>query len=506
MQRMFRTRLGRALAGAFLACLIVVGPMGLQGANAAGLSSFSGAGTGYALRVTLDLSNLQQVPVVGDVLNQAWAALGKSGPIVIDQFFVKSTTDAANEVTKAVSVLGEGFTNFGGMNATASKTGDTKSTNVANQAFPGAALPLVNIATGILNAAVKTGPNVTADGALAQVTASLDQVLEGVALPADLDAALNDIMGTVNGALGDIEDAIAGGLGDLVLEDQTGGLVDAITDLDPTVGGAIGGLLGDLDAGNITEQVALDGIISQITDLLDLGTVTDLLGADLGVVNGLVNKSSAQKTADKAVSEASSALESIDILGGLISVGALDLSSRSEAGGVAGTAKNFAECTLGEVMVGGNDVISLDGTSLLLGGEVIPVVDEVVNTVKGLADGILNTLGVDVDACDAEEASASADGTKAEQSVSALRIDIAPRLPRAVAGAGSFLGLAAGDELFHLTIDPTVQTAVQAQPQVAEQPQPAPSLPRTGAPVAATVLSGLALTTGALAIRRRFVR
>jgi hypothetical protein len=509
--RVVRNRLAKAFAGAFLASLIVVGPLGLQGANAAVLDSFSGAGTGYALRVTLDLSNLQKVPVVGDVLNQAWAALGKSGPIVIDQFVIKTTSDATNELTKAVSVLGEGFTNFGGANATASSMGQSKTNNVANQVLPDASLPLVNIASGLLKAAVSQGPVVNADGALASVTAGLGDLLDSVALPADLQTALDTINDTVNGALGDITDTVAGGLAGLVLDDQTGDLVDAISGLDPTVGGVIGGLLGDLDAETITEQVALDGITDQIASLLDLGSLTDVLSGDLAAVNGLVNKAVAQQSSgSKAVSDASSKLAGIDILG-LINVGALNLSSHSEAGGVAGTAKNSSTCTLGDITVGGNDLISLDGTELLLGGEVIPVVDGVVGTVTGLVGTVLDTLGiagVDADVCDTEEATAASDGTKASQAVSALRIDIAPQLPSAVAGlvGTAFPGLAAGDELFHLTIDPTVQTAVAAQPQVAEAPQPAPSLPRTGAPAAVTMIAGVALTTGALALRRRFSR
>jgi LPXTG-motif cell wall-anchored protein len=60
------------------------------------------------------------------------------------------------------------------------------------------------------------------------------------------------------------------------------------------------------------------------------------------------------------------------------------------------------------------------------------------------------------------------------------------------------LGISAGDTPIRVVIDPTVQTAVAAQPQVDEV-----QLPRTGAPLVATVMTGLVLAAGALLIRRK---
>src|SRR5437773_1023184 len=111
-----KSKVGRILGAAFVAGAILAGPMGLSQASAAGLSSFSAEGTGYALRISVDISGLKAVPGVEGALNTLWSAAGQTGsfPFVIDQYLVKSTTTGDNKLTNALSVLGEGFTNFGG--------------------------------------------------------------------------------------------------------------------------------------------------------------------------------------------------------------------------------------------------------------------------------------------------------------------------------------------------------------------------------------------------------
>jgi hypothetical protein len=66
-------------------------------------------GTGYALRITLDVRPLiQAVPALQGVLDTVWGSVpGQSGafPGVIDQTFIKTTSDNTGDVTKARSVL-----------------------------------------------------------------------------------------------------------------------------------------------------------------------------------------------------------------------------------------------------------------------------------------------------------------------------------------------------------------------------------------------------------------
>ncbi|MGH2760869.1 MAG: LPXTG cell wall anchor domain-containing protein, partial [Actinomycetota bacterium] len=221
-----------------------------------------------------------------------------------------------------------------------------------------------------------------------------------------------------------------------------------------------------------------------------IGTLTDsLLSGDLASLTDLVNNTAALQIANDgtAVAKSVASLASLDVLGGLVDVGLFNLSSESRAAGTPGSAKNTSSCSLADVNLGGGALgISLDGQNITIGGTQVPIVGDLVGTVKGLVDGVLNTLGIDVALCDVAQKEADPDGTAAAQRVSALRVELAP------------LGL------FRLIIDPTVETAVAAAVGTpTSSTDPAPNLPKTGAPIVATVLSGIALAGGALLVRRR---
>src|SRR5919108_3853950 len=104
-----KRRMGRVLGAVALAGAILAGPLGLGQAHAADVESFSGMGTGYALRVTLDLSNLvSAVPALGTVLETVVGAIPGASmdtPGVIDQYFIKTTSDANGAANKARSAL-----------------------------------------------------------------------------------------------------------------------------------------------------------------------------------------------------------------------------------------------------------------------------------------------------------------------------------------------------------------------------------------------------------------
>src|SRR6185295_15135726 len=100
------TRVSRII-GAALVALAVAGGAIAGPASAAQLDQFSGNGTGYALRVTLDVRPLlNAVPALKPVLDQVWAAVpGQGGafPGIIDQTFIKTTSDADASNTTATS-------------------------------------------------------------------------------------------------------------------------------------------------------------------------------------------------------------------------------------------------------------------------------------------------------------------------------------------------------------------------------------------------------------------
>ena len=503
-----KRKLGRLVGAVALAGAILAGPLGLGQAHAAEVQSFSGMGTGYALRVTLDLRPLiNLVPALGTVVSTVASSVPGASmdtPGVIDQYFIRTTSDATGSVNKARSSLAEGLVDLEVVEA--SSIGQVSEKTVQPIALPSPSLPILAGDIGVLRAAVNNATNVDGSGKLNSldvglpldsldalspgllndITEQLQAVLGEVGVDGSILDTLNDVVGGVLGADTATQDALVDGLTDSI----TGGLGGlGGGELDNLAGG-LGLPVGDLGdatavAGALDGVLDTDALLAQITGLLN----TNLLDGALASLTDLVNNTSALQIAGDgtAVAKSAASLASLDVLGGLVDVGLFNLSSESQAAGTPGSAKNTSSCSLTDVKIGGGALgLSLDGKNIFVNGTPVPVVGDLVGTVKGLVDGILNTLGMNVSLCDVAQKTADPDGTAAAQRVSALRVELAP------------LGL------FKLIIDPTVETAVAAQVGTPTTvTQPAPNLPRTGAPIVATVLSGIAVAGGALMIRRR---
>ncbi|MEX2538296.1 MAG: hypothetical protein WD646_06565 [Actinomycetota bacterium] len=487
-----RATVARRLIGASaLALAIVAGPIAGPASAADQLEQFAGTGTGYALRVTLDLRDSPLLPILAPVLGPVVEAVsGQPFTGVIDQYFIKTSSEADASNTKARSALAEGLVNLDVVEA--SNIGQTVEKVVQTIALPTEDLSLITGTLGTLSAAILGGPNVAGTG-------QLDNLAVGLpldALPVDIGTLLDDLVGALVGEGGVVTELLDSLLGegsplggDLV--EQLTGTISGITgplglDLEETLGVPD---LGDSAAVTtaLTDLLDVDALLGQITDLLDN---LPLDGA-LAELEGLVNITGAQKSSDgtKAVAGSAASLQSLKVLGGLVDVGLLNLSSSSVAGGVKGSAENTSDCSIADVNIGGGALaISVDGTSITINGTEVPVVGDLIAQVKGLADQLLAALGIDVGLCETADVSVAADGRSASQSVSALRVEVAP------------LGL------FRLIIDPTVQTAVAAQVGTESTSTPdSPSLPRTGAGMAVSIFGGLGLAVGAIMIRRRFV-
>lgn len=489
-----RARLVRAVSASMVALAIAAGPLA-RGASAVDLAGFSGMGTGFALRVVVDLSGLPDVvkepvedayTVFRDALPaEGQAVLPESFPFTIDQRFIETLAEMGT-VQTAQSYLSRGLVELTDK-AEASSEGDSKQVNTAAKKFPSEDLSVLDVSVGELLASVGVGPRVAGSGTLASVSASLEQ-LSGL-FPAELQTAFDDLTAQINGAI-----ATAQGTLDTVLGDVATSLVDQVTE-DP----ALGGLLDDAGLGGVLDGVGDDvgELTTELVNALQLSTITDLLSGSVASIVDLENASLTERTTDKAAADAASVIGSVDVLG-LLSANAIELAAHSEAAGSDGTARNEASCSIGNVQVGGTDGISFDGTSINVAGAEIPVPVDQVDAVKSVVDDVLAAIGVvgDVGLCD-EEADADAGGSSAAQRVSALRVELSLSAPNAV---GALIG--AGDELVRIVVDPTVETAAAAQlaPAVDE---PEAELPRTGATVVATVLSGMALAAGALVFRRR---
>lgn len=475
-------RVRRAL-GALAVALVVVGGPVAGTASAADLDSFSGMGSGFALGVTIDLRGLPSA--VKSTIQTAYAPVAAASdgqlpsqfPFVIDQRFIETLSEMGdNQVASAL--LGKGFRNFD-QKAELTQTGE-KTVQSAAQSLPSNDLPVLDISVGDLIASIADGPVVKSDASLARVSAQLQAV--SALFPAELQTAFDDVTAAVNDVINTANTTLDTTLGTVASNLASSG--------DPIVGGildqaGLGSFIGDPTA-----------LATELQDVVDLPAVSDLLDGEVAAIGKLHNFTSTQKMADKVVSDSTSRIANVNVLG-LVKTGVIKLVSHSEAAGTKGSAKNTSECSIANVSLGGANGVSLDGENLYVNGTAVPVPDAEVGTIKNLVDGVLAQAGLTVELCDVAQADADANGQSAAQRVSAFRIEFAPKAVADVAA----LGIAAGDELVKIVIDPTVETqvgAVVAAPVVEE-----PALPRTGAAPLATLVVGLGLAAGAFIVRRR---
>jgi LPXTG-motif cell wall-anchored protein len=490
-----------SLVGAFAVVgALVAGPLAGAG-QAATLGSFAGQGSGFALRVVVDLSGLPQV--AKDAVQTAYAPVAAASggklpaafPFVIDQRFIETLSDMGKTM-QAHSLLGQGTiqdivgkivpANFD-QSADATKSGQSSSVSTAAKNLPADALPLVKASIGQLNAAITSLPKVSSDGSLASVSASLDTLFSAIpGFPDAVKQALTTAMANVNTVIDQVNTA-SGTLGTAL---GTVGNTLAST----TAGSPLGGVLGQAGLGGALGNPTQ--MVSQLQSLVKIPHVTDLLTGSVATVNGLVNTAVAQKTSMSAA-DASSKIANIDVLG-LLKVGVVNITSHSEAAGTPGSAKNTSSCNLATVNLGAAGV-SLDGKTITVNGIPVPVPAVDISAVKGAVNSVLSAAGLSVGLCDAVNKVAASDGTSASQTVSALRIVFAP-LATGVPDVQNPLGITKGTSLVKIIIDPSVETQVSAS--VAQQAA-APALPHTGAGTVATIVTGMIVAAGALILRRR---
>lgn len=491
---------------AVVTALVGMLAMGAVGATTASaeLQSFTGDATGYALKVTVDLSGLPAS--VKTAVDSAWATayaalpqqvrdqgvVSSSFPYKFEEYFLKSSATGSGSATKAVSTFADGTVPAQKdwvVSADASGQVNKTQINSANFLKPVDTglvnLDVVGASAAILEAAVSAGPKVDGNATLAQVNASL----QGIAalLPADIKTAFSGVLATVNATL-----------------------ADAQSTFNTTVNGAAAAAESAIAGTPVAAALQTAGvdptnIAGQLNLSANLSVPDPLSSTSFATLTKLVNKSTAQRSNSIASSDAVSTIESASILDGFVSSGLINLASHSEAAGAKGSAKNTSSCSIADVRVGGKNGVALDGSHLYVNNTAVPVPPGQVAGVKAQVDDVLRQAGITVSLCDTAKATAAEDGSQATQAVSAFTIDVNPKvpanvssLPQPVQDALTTLGLSAGQALgIHVNIDPTVQTAAQAVPTAPAQ------LPRTGAGAAASAVAGIALMGGGLFAWRR---
>jgi len=493
-------RVSRLVGACAVVGALLAGPLAGAGqaATPTVLKSFAGQGTGFALRVVVDLSGLPDAAksaiqgLYAPIASASGGLLPAQFPFVIDQRFIE-TLSQLGQGTQATSVLGRGVLNDVlskvlntdlNQSASASKPGESQSTSTKSISLPSDQLPIINLSLGNLTAAVTSLPRVTSSGQLVKVDLSPLQGLLKV-LPQQVQSALNSVTSTVNSTI----DTVNGSSGALSSALDTVG--QTLASVSST--SALGGVLQQAGLGNQIGNPT--GMVSTLKSLINIPHIPDLLNTNLGSINGLLNNALAEKSSGKAFGNATSHLASVDLLN-LVHVGVADIMSHSEAAGTPGSAKNTSSCKLLDVKLGAAG-IALDGQTITVNGVPVPVPAVDISAVKSAVNTVLGIAGVNVGLCDPANQVAKADGSQASQTVSALRIVFAP-----LAGAGDFgLGITQGTPLIKVIIDPSVETAASAS--VATASGVTPALPHTGAAPLATVVTGVIVAGAALILRRR---
>lgn len=499
----------RALGATALVVGLLVGPLAAAGQSAE-LSEYAGSGSGFGLRTVVDLSVLPAA--ARDAVQDAYATfrdaldpdvqalLPEEFSFVMDQRFIE-TLATIGQSTKATAILGSGVLGDDAITATA--VGESKSYDASERLLNNAGnavdqdlsnLPLVDISAGKLLASVASGPKVDASGTLASVAVSLDALADIFEAVPELAALFTQIQDAITDAVNTANAELDGALAEVGTT-----LSETCDDAVGEVGGTpLGGTVGD-----ILDEAGIDCTdVTDVTDtlqsLVQLPDASDLLASNIASITGVDTDSASQKTADGVVkSDAASKLAGINVLD-MLRVGVVDIASHSEAAGVAGSATNTSSCEIASVKFGDEDNgVSFDGETLYVNGQAVPVVGDALATIKDQIDAVTSVLGLSVDLCDEVVKSAAADGTSASQTVSALRVELAPEAPVDVAA----LGITAGDPIFRVLVDPSVETVASAQ--VATTTTEPPTLPRTGPAALVTIVTGLGIAGGAMFLRRR---
>lgn len=311
---------------------------------------------------------------------------------------------------------------------------------------------------------------------------------------------------------------------------------DAVQQATQTVNGLVGTLNGTLNTLQSTLNSATTGLPIQIPQVLpsDL-QVPDITKVSLVDLRELWSESISKTDGEFVVSSSKSGLTSASLLGGLISVPAVQFESIAKTNGKPGGAFADAKTTIISVQVANNPLVEVTGDHLKVGGLNLDLStlglqqmgidpsklgtdpNALLGQITGILTQILSVAGLAVEQGAAHHEVAD-DGSFAKASTSAFGIGLHP-----LAAAGPALGGLIGLDLqlmptaaevkaanFTKPVTPAaiVPPAPQAAPIVDDKAPadvtPASKLPRTGNNAALVVLGMLTLA-GAYTLRRKLV-
>ncbi|MCU1599881.1 MAG: hypothetical protein JWO22_590 [Frankiales bacterium] len=292
---------------------------------------------------------------------------------------------------------------------------------------------------------------------------------------ASVTGALNTVLGTVNSTTGTATSTI------------TGVIKTATDTLNAATNNAAAPVSSTVTAAVTTVTTALDQLVATIESAITgLTNGTSLI--DLGIMK---SDQTISRAGTAVTSTVHNELAGLNLLGGLISVDALQSTASATAGGKPGTASVLH--TPGVLTVHVADALTLKIGKTIeltgsLGSALPPALLDTVNTTLTTVLGLLrDTLGLDFQPGAAVE-SVAKDGTSAATTVSAAKLVLNPPVIASLLPKGEKLltvelvgaQAAVGDKLIAQSVVPSKPVAVK-------------SLPRTGAnlPLTATIATGL---------------
>ena len=462
------------------ALALATGTLVAAGAGSAAAATTSTAtnqiqGLGNGSVVHLHVALPYALPAVGQIIDQyisttdgtvttvtsagakAVGTIGKGQvPVLSDLLAGQALSELTGKHSDSVALVDQD--NLAGLGLTL-KALAAKS-NVANPNLSGVIAhsesTVAAVKLGQLNLANLLGANKSAANPVSTLTGTLGTVLGTV--DSTTQTATNTITGVVNTAVSTLNQAT---------NDQTAPVTAPVKQAVATVTTALQDLVATIEA-------AINGL-TEGTSLIDLG----IMKSDQTI----------SRTGKAVTSTVHNELAGLSLLGGLVSVDALQSTASATAGGKPGTASVLHTPGVLTVHVADALTLKIGKTIELTGtlGNALPAaLQDTVNSTLATVLGLLrDTLGLDFQPGSAVE-SVAKDGTSAATTVSAAKLVLNPPV---IAGL-----LPKGEKL--LTVEMVgAQAAVgdKLVSQAAATPVVVHSLPRTGAnlPLTATVATGL---------------
>lgn len=442
-------------------------------------SRMTASGTGSALKITINLpSQLAATPLGAHIEQTISLADG-------------NVSTLAGPLASTTALLGKGNTPV--LSGLLARSTSAALTGQREQSDEGFSIDQLGLKASVLPLISKVA-DPAQDGVLAHSTSGVARLsLSGLALP-QLDALTAPVADVLDTAV--------------ALPTSTGDAAGTVGSVGSTVTGAIDTLnKAAADTGAplpAPVQELVDSVVTTLTDTLtDLTGTVDLLAdaSDIVSLDSVISEQTISRKGSAVTSTVGNTIKNVNVLNGLVSIGAIESTATAVAGGKPGTGSASTKPVVLDVSLANGALSALiDDKGLDLGGDLaagLPVdlaapVNQALETVNGL---LADTIGLDVK-IGKSATSVAPDGTASAAAVDVTTVTVNPPVIADLLGAGEkFLTLQL------VSANAAVGSQLVAAPVAA--PTTPVSLPRTGGDLPLTGAVATFLVGAALVVRRR---